>query len=147
MASSRTALQRVLRAAGIAALPVANLFLFATFSIYAGNTAEFAGAYPDLIVLLLPYAFAVILMLAVPGMLLTGKARARYEALLCALAVLLWIQGSFLVWHYGVFDGSSINWLDGAWRGIVDIVLWVAVLLFAIYRFEKVGRGLLLERQ
>jgi len=133
---------RIVRSLAIAAIPVANLVCFATFAIFAGNAREFAGSYPDLIAIILPYGLLLTAALAVPGLLLKDPARPRYESLLCALAVLLWVQGNILVWNYGVFDGRSINWLDGAWRGIVDTALWLAVLLLAVYRYEQVGRGL-----
>lgn len=124
-------------------MPVANLMLFATFAIYAGNPTEFSGGYADLITVLLPFAALLVVVLAAAGLLLRDRARSRYETVLCAVAVLIWVQGNILVWNYGVFDGSSINWLDGAWRGLVDTALWLAVLWLAVHRFARLGRGFL----
>jgi hypothetical protein len=134
---------RVLRSLAIAAIPVASLTLFATFAIFAGNASEFSGSFPDLIAIIIPFAAALAAVLAVPGIAITGRGRNRYETLLCAVAILLWVQGNILVWDYGVFDGSSINWLEGVWRGVLDILLWIAVLLLAIYGFRRFHKGFL----
>jgi hypothetical protein len=82
--------------------------------------------------------------LSLIGLLLTKRGQDRYTTLLSALAVLLWMQGNILVWNYGVFDGSSINWMTGVWRGFLDISIWSAVLLLAIYGYRKFGKGLLI---
>ena len=143
VARRQISIGRLLRSIGVALIPVVNLMLFATFAIYAGNPTEFSGAYVDLVAVLVPYAALLLVVLAAFGLSLGDRARTRFETVLCALAVLIWVQGNILVWNYGVFDGSSINWLDGAWRGVLDLGLWLALLLLAVYRFEQFGRGFL----
>lgn len=125
-----------------ALIPVASVLLFATFTIYTGNTREFATAYVDLADLFLPYAGLIVAALVLLGVILTTSGRQRYIAALSALAVLFWLQGNILVWRYGVFDGSSINWLDNAWRGILDTALWIAIMLLAIVGFRRFGKVL-----
>jgi hypothetical protein len=123
-------------------IPVATVLLFATLTIYSGNAREFASSYGVLARALFPYAAMLIAALFVLGLVLSSNGRKRYLALLSALAILFWLQGNILVWRYGVFDGSAIDWLDGAWRGILDLLLWVAVLLLAIYGFRRFGKAL-----
>lgn len=94
--------------------------------------------------MILPYAAILIVALALPGLLLTKPGESRYTTILSALAILLWLQGNILVWSYGVFDGSSIDWLTGIWRGALDLTIWVVVLLLAIYSYQKIARALLL---
>lgn len=55
----------------------------------------------------------------------------RFAAVALGAAVLFWIQGHLLVWDYGVLDGRAIDWSDRAWRGVLDGLLWVAVLVGA----------------
>jgi len=64
----------------------------------------------------------------------------RYLAILAALAVLTWVQGTFLVWDYGVLDGSPIHWLEGWWRGAIDTTLWLLVLLGTYLGYRRFGR-------
>jgi len=99
---------------------------------------------PSLLAIISPYAGGLAVALALVGLVLPKRGQNRYTSLLSALAVLLWLQGNILVWNYGVFDGSSINWMTGIWRGILDISVWIAVLLLAIYGYRKLGKGLLI---
>lgn len=125
-----------------ALMPVANVLLFATLTIYTGNTREFATAYANLAGLFMPYAALLVAALMLIGLLLTSGGRRRYVAFLSTLAILFWLQGNILVWRYGVLDGSSINWLDDAWRGILDVAIWIALLLLAIYGYRRFGKAL-----
>ncbi len=144
MARAPVILGRFARLLAVAAIPVATVTLFASTSIYAGNASEFSSSLPPLLATILPYAGGLTVVLALMGLLLTKRGQDRYTTFLSALAVLLWLQGNILVWNYGVFDGSSINWMTGIWRGILDTSIWVAVMLFAIYGYRKLGKGLLI---
>ncbi|NIO41950.1 MAG: hypothetical protein GTO41_18345, partial [Burkholderiales bacterium] len=66
----------------------------------------------------------------------------RYFAVLAGLAVLVWLQGNILVWDYGVLDGRNIDWISGAWRGVLDIAIWCLVLGVALAVYERFGNGL-----
>lgn len=127
----------------IVAIPIATVTMFVSTAIYAGNSAEFSSALPAILAIILPYAAMLVIAFALLGLLMTKRGRARYTAIVSAVAVLLWLQGNILVWNYGVFDGSSIDWLSGAWRGLLDISIWIGVLLLAIYHYQKLGKGLL----
>jgi len=127
----------------LALISVATICVFATLSIYVGNSAEFTSSLPAMLLVVLPYAVALVVVMGLPGLVMTEQGRARYEAMLCALAILLWLQSNILVWNYGVLDGSSINWLDGAWRGALDISIWVIVLWLASKTYQRSGKGLL----
>ena len=144
MAKAQAFLGHFVRLLAVAAIPVATVTLFATTAIYAGNASEFSSSLPPLLAIILPYAGGLAVALALMGSLLTKRGQDRYTTFLSALAVLLWLQGNILVWNYGVFDGSSINWMTGVWRGILDVSIWIAVILLAIYGYRKLGKGLLI---
>lgn len=108
-------------------------------SIWLGNRAEFEG---DWAALLSPFLFvalksvlacAVLAALAGPGLYARGR------VLFATLVLLAWVQGTLLVWNYGLFNGSRIDWSVGQWRGWVDAALWVAALLAADAYRERVG--------
>ena len=137
-------LHRFLTTTALAAIPVFSICCFAPLTIYAGNAAEFWTSFPQVIGAFLPYAVTLTVALGVLGLLMTEEGLHRYRATLCALAILLWLQGNILVWDYGVLDGSEIEWMSGAWRGVLDLAIWVAVLLTAIYAYQRSGRILLM---
>ena len=60
---------------------------------------------------------------------------ARYTlALLVALLLAVSIQGSFFVWDYGPFDGRLLDWQQLFGLGVLDAVVWLMLLTFAIFR-------------
>ena len=70
---------RVVRALALAAMPVISLSVFATLTVFAGNSVDFSVAYPMLLGHILPFALALILLLALPGMLAKGDFLARWK--------------------------------------------------------------------
>lgn len=111
-----------------ALLVSANLFVFGTFSVYRGNIEEFEAGYQSLLPiyglsgLLLTTAFLLI------GFMIPGRAVRALGCTIFCLGLLLWVQGSFLVGTYGVFDGRGIDWSQFGLRGWMDASLWVLVL-------------------
>ena len=134
---------RLVRSLAIAAMPVSTVCLFVAMAVYVGNSTEFASAFPSLLMAALPYSIALVIAIGLLNLVLTEKGQARFEAMLCGLAVLVWLQGNILVWNYGVLDGSNIEWMEGAWRGVVDTSIWVAVMSLAIFAYQKAGKVLL----
>ncbi|MGI9272208.1 MAG: sulfatase-like hydrolase/transferase, partial [Woeseiaceae bacterium] len=102
-----------------------------------------ATSFFDVILVILPYAIGAIVALGLLSLFMTEQGRSRYESVLCAVAILLWLQSNILVWNYGVLDGSDINWMVGAWRGALDIVIWAVVLWLAISAYVRFGKALL----
>ena len=123
---------------------VCNAALFAPVEIFRGNAVEFSVPLaPILLVYLLP-ALVVVLLAASIGALISPGPFRRYLVLLAALAVLTWAQGTFLVWDYGVLDGSPIHWLEGWWRGAIDTSLWLLVLLGTYLGYRRFERPVIL---
>ena len=137
-------LHRFLKTTAIAAIPISSICCFAPLVIFSGNAPEFWTSFPQVIGVYLPYAGALAVALGLAGQLMTDEGLHRYRAMLCALAILLWLQGNILVWDYGVLDGREIEWMSGAWRGVVDMAIWIAVLLAAIYAYQRFGKALLM---
>ena len=128
--------------AAIGALPVLALCLFTTLAIYAGNSDEFSASFLAILRVYLPYIAATIGVLGLLALPMTDDGVRRYRAVLAAVAILFWLQGSILVWDYGVLDGRDIDWLAGIWRGALDAAIWIVVLMFAISAFRRFGKTL-----
>lgn len=126
----------------IAAIPVLALCCFTTLTIYSGNSEEFSAAYTDLASIYLPYCALLVMLLGLPGTFLNDGGLTRYRGFLAALGILVWLQGNVLVWDYGVLDGRSISWLAGAWRGVLDLGIWIVLLFAATRGRPRINRAL-----
>lgn len=121
-------------------LVVTGLFLFLPFSIYSGNTAEFSISFASVLVYLSPLAFALWVTLALITWITAGRFHQVFVSLTFSLGFLVWMQGNFLLWKYGVFDGKGINFDSESWRGWIDGSIWGAVLLLSVVFAQKVAR-------
>jgi hypothetical protein len=119
---------------------VFTIFVYGPFTIYQGNIDEFSIPLKSILGSLLLPALALFLILSLLGLSLSKRTHQVYVSLLFALAVLVWLQGNFLVWKYGLLDGQGIDWSRGEWRGWVDGILWVVLLTMAGLFFRKVYR-------
>jgi len=115
----------------VAALFSLTIGFFGPARIYFSNADEFAYGFGSL------FPFLAALVLAVMGasiLLLKVIPQAPSEKLLgifLATAVLLWLQGNFLVWNYGLLDGHDIEWSKKMYLGLIDTPLWILLLLLA----------------
>ena len=117
---------------------VFTIFVYGPFTIYQGNIDEFSIPLRSILVFLLLPGLALFLILSLLGLSLSKKAHQVYASLLFALAVLVWLQGNFFVWKYGLLDGQGIDWSRGVWRGWVDGILWLVLLTVSCLFFRKV---------
>jgi hypothetical protein len=113
-------------------LVFANIFLFATLSVYVGSPEEFEVGYIDMLSSQW-WRFALIfLLLLLPGLVSNRAFANKYVSFLFVLGVLTWFQGGFLLWDYGVFDGRNFSWSQYDVFGWLDIALWLGLLLVSI---------------
>jgi hypothetical protein len=66
--------------------------------------------------------------------------RERAVALCCIAVFGLWLQSTFLVWDYGVFDGSAIDWDEHTAKGLVEILVWCLLIAAALARPNRIAR-------
>ncbi len=64
----------------------------------------------------------------------------RYISILFISGLLIWIQGSFLVWDYGLIGKGEIDWTLSTWRGWVDGTLWIMLLIVAFLFYKQIYR-------
>jgi len=117
-----------------------TIFVFGPATVYKGNAVEFGFPLADLLSAYLIPFFGLLLLLTCIGFLLPEKLLRFYVATLFACGLLLWIQGSFLVWNYGLFDGNLINWSKYRWQGYLDLLIWLTFLVLALIFRKKIIR-------
>lgn len=124
------------------AVLAAHLMLFTPLTLYLGSSEEFAVDFFTV----LPYLSQLLVVFSVLagliGLLLSPRAYRVYVAVLAMLGLLIWFQGSFLVWDYGSLNGQLIDWSQRAWRGWVDMAVWLLALGIAC-RIQSLPRKVL----
>jgi hypothetical protein len=115
-----------------ALLVFANVFLFATFSVYSSSPEEFEVSYIDMLGSQWWSLVLVFLLLLLPGLILNRTLAGKYISFLFVLGVLTWFQAGFLLWDYGVFDGRDFSWDQFDTYGWLDIALWMGLILASI---------------
>lgn len=95
--------------------------------IHSANLYDFQAALADL----LPGLAALFAALLIVGTLVMIPVPQRgfrvLVALLLAIAFIVWIQGQFLAWDYGVFDGRTIDWRAHPMRDLFDLLLLLLI--------------------
>lgn len=127
---------RLLMILPAALLLVLNIFVFGPAAVFRGNPAEFSAGFWTIEAIYLYPAAIIFVALAGIGLVLPRRFFHGYSAVLFGFGVLAWVQGNILLWDYGVFDGTGINWGDYSWRGLVDAGVWAGLLLI-IFLFRK----------
>ena len=123
---------------------VANIFVFVPFTIFLGNTGEFTSSIWSIIRLLTIPGFSLLIVLISIGWLFPAKLKDRYTVLLASLGLLVWFQSNVLLWDYGILDGRSIDWAIDTWRGWIDSVIWLVVLVISNIFYLQVRKNLTL---
>jgi hypothetical protein len=113
------------------------VFFFLPLRVYQGNINEFDLPFLTILRVLAVPALVLLIVLVGLALALPGKVHQRFVALLFALASLIWIQGYFLVWKYGLLDGQGIRWDKYPWQGWVDSFVWLALLILAIIFYKQ----------
>jgi len=129
-AALRGYLRRLPESAAVAVWLAANLFVLGTRATYTGNRDMFSLPFGVLLrrYYLQPFA-ALVLVLVGAALLMPTMALYRiYVVLLFGVAVMTWAQGNFLVWNYGVFDGTQIDFAAHRWVGMGELAVWLLVL-------------------
>lgn len=128
------------KSTGMGAILAANIFLFIPLTLYVGNVNEFTIPFSSILEIYIRPIIFLIALLALIGALLKAERFPGYLAVLAVISILLWIQGNLLVWDYGLLDGRSIDWSKDAWRGWVDLGVWIAALAWVLFSGDRVGK-------
>ena len=119
------------------------VFVSTPFALYVRNEAEFQSGILDMLrheglpivcgVLLLSGLLALIPQVLFPLL----------SALLAALVLLVYVQGTFLVRDYGPFNGEPIDWPAYAVWSRIDTVIWLSCLVLCALFHRRLSRALM----
>ncbi len=110
-----------------------NLTLVMPATIFSGNPAEFDVGLRQILQCYVWPAMGLLLLVMLLSALVSEGSRQRLAVGACAVGTLLWVQGNFLVWPYGLLNGHSIDWTQNVWRGWIDGALWIAVIALCVF--------------
>jgi len=127
-------LNRILTAGAVALFGGITLFIVGPAMVFEGNTAEFSISLLSVYkVLSIPFLIFVITYICVCA-LLKPKVYEKVNVLFLAIAFLLWLQGTILVWDYGLLDGSDIDWSKNDLFGWLDSAIWLFILAISFLK-------------
>jgi hypothetical protein len=129
----------------VAVLFSLTLVFFGPARIYFGNAEEFPYGFASLLPYLAVLVLAVSALCFLALKAIPWAASEKLLGMLLAVAGLMWLQGNFLVWNYGLLDGHDIEWGRKAYLGLIDTPLWLLLLLLAFRHstaVKKIARPL-----
>jgi len=110
---------------------------FTPLQIYTGNAAEFSAPVTALVVVLFAIALCTSAVLAIILYYILRKWSETPRTIILGLALLIFAQGNFLVWNYGLMNGTPIDWGRNFTRGLFELAIWIGVF-FSIFRFRRI---------
>jgi hypothetical protein len=131
-------LSKVITVSAPALFILSSFFFFIPFAIYSGNITDFNIS---LSAILHNYTLPSLIILAVIcliGQLLPSKAHEIFISILFVLGILIWFQGNILVWDYGVIGKGDIDWTIKSWRGWLDAIIWIILLIVSVTQYSKI---------
>ena len=124
-----------------ALLGPSQLLIFGPWTVHATNRTEFLVSFWNLAPRWLWLLGPIVAGLAALGIVLPGRWFPRYVAALCAVGVLLWVQGNLLVADYGLLDGAGLDLASHAWRAPAEAGLWMGGIALATFLAGAVVRA------
>ncbi|MBQ6287742.1 MAG: sulfatase-like hydrolase/transferase [Clostridia bacterium] len=117
-----------------------TLFVFAPVDLYFATADELWFSPVALAPWLLAFATVAFVTITFLSCVLPQKFSIAFRAGVYACSFLMWLQGNVLVTNYGTLDGSEIDWSVYRLGGILNALLWVAVIvlfIFLMFRLKK----------
>ncbi|MDP6582314.1 MAG: PA14 domain-containing protein, partial [Vicinamibacterales bacterium] len=105
------------------------LFLLGPYTSYGANRSEFNTVFSDIawpwLSLAVGGVWAILLGIGCVICVLSDRLTRIYAALVFAVGVLLWVQGTILVADYGLLLGEGLDLSRHVWRAPYEIALWL----------------------
>ena len=121
-----------------------TLLFFTPLQLFIGNSEEFSVG---LMGVLLVHGLAGIMLSAAIACLMAvipSRARDHLLAPIFGFGVMLYVQGNYFLWDYGLLNGQAIDWDQNASRGLLEIASWATVMLAAVIWRKRLATHLAL---
>lgn len=129
-----------LAALTVAAVVVLPLAVLGPAELYARNAEEFSIGLDGVYARLLPVAAIALAALTLLVRVLPAAARVWVIGVGLALGAALYAQSHLMVWNYGRFDGTGIDWDAHRWHGMVDVFVWTCLIVFGAIARRHLAR-------
>lgn len=110
------------------ALFVVVVCVVGPLELFVTNRSEFWFGLKEMLLIVGMMTGAAVVVLGAIGLILRGKVRACYTALLFAVSVGLYLQSNFLNIDYGLLDGKAIDWGSYGTYAIINTAVWIVLV-------------------
>lgn len=118
---------------------IVTVTFFGPLDLFIANSSELWFGMDHMLTMTAILSGVAFVVLTAIGLILPGKARDLYSALLFIITLCLYIQGNYANISYGELDGTAVDW--GAYTGyaIGDTIGWIAVIagLLVLYFVKR----------
>lgn len=115
-------------------------FASTSFVLFAQNEAEFHSGFFNVVQHAALPLFGGAMVLAAALALISDGISNVLRALLVGALLLVYLQGTFLVWNYGPFNGEPIDWDAFAAKAILEGAVWIVILAASVLFHKRIIR-------
>ena len=105
-----------------------TITIFGPIELYFTNYEEFWFTRKDIMIVSAIQMIGCFAIFTVIGLVLRGKARDLYSAILFAIGVALYVQGNYVNINYGVLNGEEIDWSAYPVYAVLDTLGWILLI-------------------
>lgn len=120
-----------------------TVFLFAPIELFISNRTQFWFHLGDILPMLLGLTAGAVVLLFILSQIMPSGASAYFNSLVFSITILFYVQGNYISSNYGILDGTEIEWENYASRMAINLLLWIAVIIFLFFLTKKNKRKLL----
>jgi hypothetical protein len=109
-----------------------TVLFFTPLQLFVGNSEEFSVSLLSLT--LVQGLAAAVLSAVIAGILslIPGTVARHLLAPFFAFGFMLFVQGNYFLWDYGLLNGQAIEWERNTSRGWLEVSTWTIVILAAV---------------
>ena len=109
-----------------------TITIFGPIELYFTNYEEFWFTLKDIFIVSAVQMIGCIAIFTVIGLVLKGKARDLYSAILFAVGIALYVQGNYVNINYGVLNGEEIDWSAYPVYAVLDSLGWILLIIAVV---------------
>lgn len=128
--------ERVIITVFASTLLTLTLSLLGPLQLYYTNVLNFPYYFADIWHFFVIITLICTIVLSSGALLLKEALHKKAISFIFILAFLFWLQGNIILVNYGLLDGKEINWGDYKLYGILDTIIWLALLVIGYMKSE-----------